>query len=423
MNVDHEGDATNSSSDSISSQEIDEEEESPRRNIVCLPPFFTAGFDKEIRCYRNGDCVARLTEHKDWVRFMSVNQDGSRMLSGSVNSNIFGWDTTTCRPVFTITPAHEAPSHLQHSLQGINSINGLEWTHVASPVFASGAGDGSIKLWDARTLSCQSNTFASVGTILAHDGKLNNLLWLQDDRFMLSSGRDDVIRLLDMRMIGDCSRGISDNLSSHGSPLTRDRLVIREYTGHTCSGYNIQAALWDKDRFIVTGSRDGKIHVFETSTGKLVNLLSGPVQPTHLVVPLPEKCGPGLISATAVSAHIFVWGPASTTENTPESDLVPADVEDDDSLVEMARQEALENTISQFGERFLRALRQDGAGSRVFFDDQVRSVYYHHMYHALQRRGRTHLVFPANYQPPQIQQGPQQPGPQDPRGPNAMAEG
>lgn len=366
-------------------------------HMVTMPPFFTAGFDKVIKLFKRGKCVGEMVE-SDWVRFMSVGDDGRHLLSGSVNANIFGWDTNRLKPLFRIAMAHVPPPHLLASLQGINSINGLEWAHGSSTTFASGAGDGSVKLWDARQLDANSSSANAVGSIQAHNGKLNNVIWTQDNRYLVTSGRDDVIRLLDLRMIRDSSLTLPSS-----SPASNSSLVVREYTGHSCSGYNIQAAMDAHDSIIVTGSREGKIFIWDKETANVMTVLSGPVQPTHLVVPLPERCGPGLISATAVSAHIFVWAPFSTTEDSPECNLAPPPAHDDDTVIEVARQEALENTISQFGERFLRALRQEGPASRIFMDQDVRDAYAEHIRAALDRLGRAHLLMQQHPTDPNAQ--------------------
>ena len=355
---------------------------------LTMPPFFTAGFDKVVKFYRGGICAGTLTEHADWIRFLSVNATGSTLASGSVSSSIFGWDTSSLKPIWRIVPAHEAPPHLQTPLAGINSINGLEWSHSSHTTFASGAGDGSIKFWDTRLIDSNANQNSCVGSLVAHSGKLNNVKWLKDDRFLLSSGRDDVIRLLDVRMLRNAFETKTD------APLTRvneelqlSKMVVQEYRGHSCSGYNVQAALCDGDATIVTGSRDGKVYFYDTWSGKNVLTLSGPEQPVHLAVPLPPKCGRGIIAATAVSGHMFVWAPSSTAEHTTEEDLLPKPQHDEASIMETARQEALERTVSQFGERFLKALRMETPANRAFFDNDVREAYQRHMLEALRRRG------------------------------------
>lgn len=356
---------------------------------LTMPPFFTAGFDKMVKFFRGGKCVGTLTEHADWVRFLSVNATGATLASGSVSSSIFGWDTNSLKPIWRIVPAHEAPPHLQDSLAGINSINGLEWSHYSNTIFASGAGDGSVKVWDTRLIDSNANQNSCVGSLCAHLGKLNNVKWLKDDRFLLTSGRDDVIRLLDVRMLRNVFESKIDAVMTRVNESWQlDRMVVREYRGHRCSGYNVQASLMDNDDTIVTGSRDGKVYFYDTWSGENVLTLSGPEQPVQLAVPLPPKCGTGVITATAISGNLFVWAPSSTTEHCPEEDLLPIPQDDDISIMELARQEALERTVSQFGERFLKALRSETPANRAFFDTDVREAYQRHIQEALRRRGR-----------------------------------
>ena len=315
---------------------------------VKMPPFFTSAFDKQIRFYKSGKCAAILTDHNEWVRSMSVDREGKSMVSGCVESNIYGWDITTLKPVWKIVPAHLAPEDFIRSLEGFNSINGLEWSPSSPNIFASGAGDGRVKIWDTRLLRACSRHDDSVITIHAHDGKLNNIQWFKDERFMMTSGRDDVIRMLDMRTATD----FIDN-SCHNSQkisLDRDKCVIKEFKGHQCSGYNIQATLWDHERRIASGSSNGCVYIYHVESGKLENVLNGPIQPMHLVAELPETCGFGLLTGTAVQPTLFAWGPHSSAENTPFADLdAKRDPNSDESILGLARREAVETLVQRFG--------------------------------------------------------------------------
>lgn len=355
-----------------------------------MPPFFTAGFDKKIKFHRGGVCAVTMLEHDDWVRFMSICCTGERLVSGSVSSSLFGWDVSLLKPVWRIAPAHVAPEHLQNSLKGINSINGLEWAHGSTTTFASGAGDGSVKLWDTRILDTTSGPGSCVGALVAHDGKLNNLHWFKDNRFLMTSGRDNVIRLLDLRMLKNVIDSQTPPARQGTAFWDRQRLVIQEYSEHSCQGYNVQASLYDNDERIVTGSRTGKIYVYDTWSGSLAAELDGCSSTAHLVVPLAPKCGKGLISASGGSSTLLIWGPYSTTENSREANLAPKDeMNDEDTAVELARQEALELTVAQFDFRFLEALRESRPYNSILADENVRQAYNRHMHEALRRRGFT----------------------------------
>ena len=353
-----------------------------------MPPFFTAGFDKTIKFHRGGLCVSTLLDHDDWVRFMSVSSNGASLVSGSVSSMLYGWDVGLLRPVWRVSPAHIAPPHLQDALKGINSVNGLEWAHGSDTTFASGAGDGSVKLWDARVLDSVSSADSCVASLMAHDGKLNNLHWFQDNRFLMTSGRDNFIRVFDLRMLRNIIDSQTPPSRQDTASWNRQNLIIREYNHHSCQGYNVQASLYDNDERIVTGSRVGKIYIYETWTGRLSTTLEGSGSTSHLVLPLPPRCGRGFVSAAGGSATLLVWGPSSTTENTRESNLSShEEMNEEESVMEMARQEALESTVAQFSQRFLDALRQSRPYNTILYDENVRTAYSGHLREALRRRG------------------------------------
>lgn len=355
---------------------------------IKLPPFFSSGLDKRINMFREGVCVATLTDQDQWVRFMSVCNSGDYLLSGSAFSSLFGWDIATLKPIWKIDPAHVAPDHLLDALQGVNSINGLEWAHDSSTIFASGAGDGSIKLWDTRILDSLATANSCVNSLVAHDAKLNNLHWLQDNRFLMTSGRDNVIRLLDMRMLKNTLDSQLAPSKAHMAPWYRNQLILHEYAEHDCGGYSLQAKLYDRDERIVTGSGSGRIYIYETWTGRLVETLLGGEQTNHLVLPLPTVCGPGFLSASAASSKLYVWGSSSTTEHTSEENLSPQlDMSASDVAISAARQEALQRTVSTFQSSFAEALRNHRPYDVVFLRNDFRATYHSYLMEAIERRG------------------------------------
>jgi WD40 repeat protein len=166
----------------------------------------TASLDKSVRifdCSRE-DCMcasssltapcayenaATFAENKDWIRSVCVSPSANTLASGSVSGRVVAWDMTTRDVSFEVI-AHETPAG------GLNAITGLEFAHMSDSVFASGARDGLVRLWDARAAMRSPSA-----QILAHSDKLNSLAWSADNRFILSGGRDGAVRLHDLRRL------------------------------------------------------------------------------------------------------------------------------------------------------------------------------------------------------------------------------
>jgi len=49
---------------------------------------------------------------------------------------------------------------------------------------------------------------------------------------------------------------------------TNVNLSINEYKGHKCSGYNIEANFFDYEKYIITGSEDSFIYLYDVITSR-----------------------------------------------------------------------------------------------------------------------------------------------------------
>lgn len=143
-------------------------------------------------------------------------------------------------------------------------------------------------------------TGKSVATIQAHIGKLNASLFSSEDRYILSSGRDNSIRLWDNRVLSNFNSSLSSKSPHVSNEISKNSKInskglIREYTKHTCNGYNVNCCWFSNDkyllllilvliaRYIVTGSEDKKAYIYNTLSGKLEKVLDDHPSVVHLV--------------------------------------------------------------------------------------------------------------------------------------------
>jgi WD40 repeat protein len=77
----------------------------------------------------------------------------------------------------------------------LNTVNSLSFLNKNENVFISGLRSGNVKIYDIR------NKNSLIKEFKAHKLKLNSVKINQSDNYLLSSGRDSLIRLWDFRKL------------------------------------------------------------------------------------------------------------------------------------------------------------------------------------------------------------------------------
>ena len=115
-----------------------------------------------------------------------------------------------------------------------------------------------------------------VASVVAHS-MVNYLASRGDERYFLSSGKDQEIRLWDMRKLGSAASS-----GTGASPSGPDRGLpawLMSYKGHSVFSTLIHAHFSPSHttggRFIVTGSEDGNIYVYDVLSGAVVSVIHG----------------------------------------------------------------------------------------------------------------------------------------------------
>ena len=145
----------------------------------------TCSLDKTIRLWKDFSLVTTFIEHNDWIRCISVSKSNDFFLSGCVSSVVKLWDMEKRKVINSITNTNLEPELL-------NTVNSLQFFNNSDSVFVSGLRDGSVKMFDTRT-------FKLINEFKAHKVKLNSVKISRSDNYLLSSGRDSVARLWDIR--------------------------------------------------------------------------------------------------------------------------------------------------------------------------------------------------------------------------------
>jgi WD40 repeat protein len=151
----------------------------------------SCSLDKTIKLWKDYTPIHTFIEHSDWVRCIAVSQSSKYFLSGCVSSIIKLWDLEYRRVICSISNQNPEPDLL-------NTVNSLLFTNNNENIFLSGLRNGSVKLFDLRL---HEKGDMLVKEFKAHKLKLNSVKLNHDDKYILTSGRDSLIRLWDFRKL------------------------------------------------------------------------------------------------------------------------------------------------------------------------------------------------------------------------------
>lgn len=227
----------------------------------------SCSLDKTIQLWKDFENKHTFLDHSDWVRCLSLSKDNKHFLSGCVSSVVKLWDLETQSVVKTINNQNPDPDLL-------NTVNSLMFMNMDDHVFLCGLRNGTVKLFDTRV-----DTFNHLTReFKAHKNKLNSIKFNHNDKYLLSSGRDSLCRLWDMRKLP-----IGEN------PDLNANYCVNEYKGHLCKGFNIETNFFCQEKYIVTGSEDSFIYIYDTISSDLVMKYKTNQKCVNLVKPFPMK--------------------------------------------------------------------------------------------------------------------------------------
>lgn len=270
--------------------------------------FLSCSLDKTIKLFSQYKCVHTFTEHSDWVRSLNISKSNKFFLSGCVSSVVKLWDIQKRMVIGSFRNS-------EHSSESLLTINSLEFFNDDENKFLVGLRDGYIKICDARTKS-----IAVTKQFKAHNNKLNSVKFNSQNMFLLSSGRDSCLKLWDIRKLPD-SNDADEN----------SKQCIKEYRGHRCNGYNVLCNFYNKERYILTGSEDGAIYIYDTSTAKIKRKIQTNQKCVILVHPIPNSLDIAFTGLEDVS--IFIWGVKKEIRKNIER-KVSEEIENNDDNIE-----------------------------------------------------------------------------------------
>ena len=205
------------------------------------------------------------------VRFSG---DGRELVAGTSDSSVYVFDLDANRSILRI-PGHN------------DDVNAVCFGDVSSPhILYSGSDDTLIKVWDRRSMGDSREA----GVFMGHTEGLTYVDSKGDGRYVLSNGKDQTMKLWDLRKMMSTEQSAKINPSDYSSAFDYRYMSYSDidYTPHehdcslvTYHGHSVLKTLIrchfsppgsTNSRYVYSGSEDGKVHIYNldaTSAGTI----------------------------------------------------------------------------------------------------------------------------------------------------------
>ena len=215
------------------------------------------------------ESLVEFKGHSNFCFSVKFSPQGNLLVSGSFDETVKIWDVRTGECVSTL-PAHSDP------------VTGVDFNRDGTCIVSS-SHDGLMRIWDVASGECLKTIYA--------DGNppVTFVRYSPNGKYVLSGMLDGKLRLWNVVGGKDYQSMMPESLMA--KQRSKDYLSIglstvqgkgglctKTYSGHVNSKYCIFSAfaVANPDRqSIVTGSEDGKIHIYDLQTRKTRQVLNG----------------------------------------------------------------------------------------------------------------------------------------------------
>ncbi|KAI9810336.1 MAG: WD domain protein [Pycnora praestabilis] len=176
-----------------------------------------------------------LLGHHNYIYSIAFSPKGNMLVSGSYDEAVFLWDVRTAR-VMRSLPAHSDP------------VGGVDFVRDGTLV-VSCAGDGLIRIWDTATGQC-------LRTLVHEDNApVVSVRFSPNGKYVLAWTLDSCVRLWNY-VEGRC---------------------LKTYQGHKNERFSIGGAfgVYGDEAFVVSGSEEGTIVIWDVTTKRMLQRLTG----------------------------------------------------------------------------------------------------------------------------------------------------
>lgn len=188
--------------------------------------FVSVGGDKPVFYWDVASAVTirRYAGHFQKNNAVAFSADASVIISGSFDATVRLWDTKSSSgmPIQVLDEARD-------------SITSL---HVKDHQIISGSVDGKVRTYDLRKGILQTDVIGQPITSIQQSS---------DGQTLLVSSLDSTIRLMD----------------------SMDGAMLNSFIGHTNSSYRIPSIFGSDESYVVSGSEDGRVVLWDAVTGQV----------------------------------------------------------------------------------------------------------------------------------------------------------
>lgn len=201
--------------------------------------------DRSMRLWdsTNGQTIQHFAGLTCIVNCLAITPDGSRVLVGSREGDVYLWDVDTGKIVRRFESAMKMVTSLAVSPDGRFALSGSE--------------DKYLRLWDMAT-GRRSNS------LRAHNKGVSCVIYSKDGRYAVTGSMDRTIKLWDIQNTN----------------------VIRSFEGH--SKPVLCLALSPDRRFLLSGSSGSSIRMWDAERGKIVRRFEGHTDQVHSLAISPN---------------------------------------------------------------------------------------------------------------------------------------
>jgi len=205
--------------------------------------------------------------------------DNREILGGSSDASLYLYDIELQQRILCV-PGHD------------DDVNTVGFADSQSQLFITGSDDTTCKVWDRRLLQNKKRQ-KPVGVFAGH---YEGVTWIDakgDGNYFISNGKDQCCKLWDIRKMAPQGKLKDSPPSPHGrawdyrwesypfwsqsAKKKEEDTSLMTYRGHSVLETLIRCyfspAATTCQRYIVTGSQCGSVHIYDILTGKIVKKL------------------------------------------------------------------------------------------------------------------------------------------------------
>ncbi|CAF1031419.1 unnamed protein product [Rotaria sordida] len=213
--------------------------------------------------------------HSFSIFSLQYSADGSEIIGGSNDTCVYIYDLHRQKRTLRVQ-AHE------------DDVNAVRFIDNSNSLIVSGSDDNFVSIWDRRALN--ESQPKPVGIFAGHTNGITFVHSRMDTRYLISNSKDQSIKLWDMRHFANESVidkiRTKSNSSDYGWDYRYDGYrpqpqsydipgdpSIRTYRGHSVRYTLIRCyfspSFTTGQKYIITGSSDGCIHIYDILTGTI----------------------------------------------------------------------------------------------------------------------------------------------------------